>query len=233
MNEKQKTIVTMFDKIAPTYDIANRILSFGTDVSWRKEGIKKALELRNVKNPQILDVATGTGDMLVFWKKAIGEEGGVYAGVDPSVGMLEVAKQKVSFAFFYEGYAQKLPFEESKFDFLSISYGFRNVTEKEEAVCEFARVLKQNGRLLILEFAKNESTNPIRIAAQWYVKKVLPWLGGLISGNLSAYRYLPNSIEGFLTRNEIVSLLERNGFEVEVAKDFSFGISSSLIARKK
>ena len=84
-----------------------------------------------------------------------------------------------------------------------------------------------------MEFAKNESTNPIRIAAQWYVKKVLPWLGGLISGNLSAYRYLPNSIEGFLTRNEIVSLLERNGFEVEVAKDFSFGVSSLIIARKK
>lgn len=232
MNEKQKTIVGMFDKIAPTYDIANRILSFGTDISWRKEGIKKALTLGGVKKPQILDVATGTGDMLVFWKKAV-EDGAVYVGVDPSVGMLEVAKQKVSFASFHEGYAQKLPFENAKFDFLSISYGFRNVTEKEEAVQEFARVLKQNGRLLILEFAKNESKNPFRIAAQWYVKKVLPLLGGLISGNLSAYRYLPNSIEGFLTRTEIVRLLEKNGFEVEVAKDFSFGVSSLIIARKK
>jgi demethylmenaquinone methyltransferase/2-methoxy-6-polyprenyl-1,4-benzoquinol methylase len=232
MNEKQKTIVGMFDKIAPTYDIANRILSFGTDISWRKEGIKKALTLGGVKKPQILDVATGTGDMLVFWKKAV-EDGAVYVGVDPSVGMLEVAKQKVSFASFHEGYAQKLPFENAKFDFLSISYGFRNVTEKEEAVQEFARVLKQNGRLLILEFAKNESKNPFRIAAQWYVKKVLPLLGGLISGNLSAYRYLPNSIEGFLTRAEIVRLLEKNGFEVEIAKDFSFGVSSLIIARKK
>jgi demethylmenaquinone methyltransferase/2-methoxy-6-polyprenyl-1,4-benzoquinol methylase len=232
MNEKQQTIVGMFDKIAPTYDIANRILSFGTDISWRKEGIKKALMLGGIQNPQILDVATGTGDMLVFWKKAA-EGDASYTGVDPSVGMLEVAKQKVSFASFHEGYAQSLPFEDAKFDFLSISYGFRNVTEKEEAVIEFARVLKQNGRLLILEFAKNESKNPFLIAAQWYVKKVLPLLGGLISGNLSAYRYLPNSIEGFLTRNEIVALLEKNGFEAEVAKDFSFGVSSLIIARKK
>jgi len=231
MNEKQHAIVGMFDKIAPTYDIANRILSFGTDIGWRKEGIKKALTLGNSSNPQILDVATGTGDMLIFWQKAAKD--GVFTGVDPSVGMLEVARQKVSFAEFHEGYAQKLPFEDAKFDFLSISYGFRNVTEKEEAVREFARVLKPNGRLLILEFAKNESKNPFRIAAQWYVKKVLPWLGGLISGNLSAYRYLPNSIEGFLTRNEIVSMLEKNGFEVEVAKDFSFGVSSLIIARKK
>jgi demethylmenaquinone methyltransferase/2-methoxy-6-polyprenyl-1,4-benzoquinol methylase len=231
MNEKQHAIVGMFDKIAPTYDIANRILSFGTDISWRKEGIKKALELGNSQNPQILDVATGTGDMLIFWQKAAKD--GAFAGVDPSVGMLEVARQKVSFAEFHEGYAQKLPFEDAKFDFLSISYGFRNVTEKEEAVKEFARVLKPNGRLLILEFAKNESKNPFRIAAQWYVKKVLPWLGGLISGNLSAYRYLPNSIEGFLTRNEIVSMLEKNGFEAEVAKDFSFGVSSLIIAHKK
>ncbi len=232
MNEKQQTIVVMFDKIAPTYDIANRILSFGTDINWRKEGIKKALMLGGVQNPQILDVATGTGDMLVFWKRAIEGEA-AYTGVDPSVGMLEVAKQKVSFASFHEGYAQKLPFEDSKFDFLSISYGFRNVTEKEEAVREFARALKTNGRLLILEFAKNESKNPFRIAAQWYVKKVLPLLGGLISGNLSAYRYLPNSIEGFLTRGEIVAMLERNGFEAEIAKDFSFGVSSLIIARKK
>jgi demethylmenaquinone methyltransferase / 2-methoxy-6-polyprenyl-1,4-benzoquinol methylase len=232
MNEKQQTIVGMFDKIAPTYDIANRILSFGTDISWRKEGIKKALTLGGVQNPKILDVATGTGDMLVFWKKAVALDA-QYVGVDPSVGMLEVAKQKVSFAEFHEGYAQKLPFEDAKFDFLSISYGFRNVTEKEEAVQEFARVLKQNGRLLILEFAKNESKNPFRIAAQWYVKKVLPLLGGLISGNLSAYRYLPNSIEGFLTRSEICTMLERNGFEVEVAKDFSFGVSSLIIAKKK
>jgi SAM-dependent methyltransferase len=147
--------------------------------------------------------------------------------------MLEVAKQKVSFAEFHEGYAQKLPFEDGLFDFLSISYGFRNVTEKEEAVREFARVLKSGGRLLILEFAKNESKNPLRKAAQWYVKKVLPWLGGIISGNLSAYRYLPNSIEGFLTRGEIVAMLERNGFEAEVAKDFSFGVSSLVIAKKK
>lgn len=232
MNEKQQTIVRMFDKIAPTYDVANRILSFGTDISWRKEGIKKALELGSSSNPQILDVATGTGDMLVFWKKAVVGDAS-YVGVDPSVGMLEIAKQKVSFGQFHEGYAQKLPFEAAKFDFLSISYGFRNVTEKEEAVVEFARVLKSNGRLLMLEFAKNESKNPFRIAAQWYVKKVLPWLGGIISGNLSAYRYLPNSIEGFLTRAEISAMLERNGFEVEVAKDFSFGVSSLIIARKK
>lgn len=232
MNEKQSTIVAMFDKIAPTYDIANRILSFGTDISWRKEGIRRALELNGSENPDILDVATGTGDMLIYWKKALGDKGS-FVGVDPSVGMLGGARQKVSFASFYEGYAQKLPFDDLAFDFLSISYGFRNVTEKEDALKEFARVLKKGGVLLILEFAKNESKNPFRVAAQWYVKKALPWLGGLISGNLAAYRYLPNSIEGFLTRREIEGMLDKNGFEVRVAKDFSFGVSSLIVAKKR
>lgn len=170
MNEKQQTIVGMFDKIAPTYDIANRILSFGTDISWRKEGIKKALELGNSVGPHILDVATGTGDMLIFWNKAV-QGDAFYVGVDPSVGMLEVAKQKVSFAEFHEGYAQKLPFEDGLFDFLSISYGFRNVTEKEEAVREFARVLKSGGRLLILRICKKRVKKPAPQSGAMVCKK--------------------------------------------------------------
>lgn len=235
MNEKQSKIISMFNDIAPTYDTANRILSFGTDISWRKLACRKSLELSNSDSLIIVDMATGTGDMLIFWqkiadkmKKAIKQK----IGVDPAENMLALAKQKVHDAQFKIGMAQLIPLDTASSDIVSISYGFRNVVEKEAGVREFARVLKSGGLFCMLEFTKDESKSPLNKLAQWYVRKILPVLGGLISGNMSAYKYLPDSIDSFLTRREIEELLCANGFSLEYSKDFSFGISSLVIARK-
>jgi len=129
--EKQDKIVHMFDDIASTYDLANRVLSMGIDIQWRKKGCDKAFEILDTKElEQITDVATGTGDLLIYWKEQA-KKNDVniqnYVGIDPSVGMLEVAKKKVDFAEFIEGKAQALPIDDESTNVISISYGIRNV----------------------------------------------------------------------------------------------------------
>ena len=139
--QKQEKIVEMFDDIASTYDLANRVLSFGIDVVWRKKGCNIAFDLLNKKQiEQVTDVATGTGDLLIHWKNEANKRGieiEKFVGVDPSVGMLEVAKKKVDFATFVEGKAQELPLENESSEIISISYGIRNVVDRKEALEEF------------------------------------------------------------------------------------------------
>lgn len=235
--EKQDKIVGMFDDIASTYDLANRVLSFGIDKQWRKKGCNKAYDILGEKNlSQITDVATGTGDLLMYWKdiaKNRGIEVEKFVGVDPSVGMLEVAKTKVDFAEFIEGKAQKLPIEDEKTDVISISYGIRNVVDRVEALQEFYRALKPNGIVVILEFTKQNRSGVIDKIVDFGMKNVLPRVGGLISKNYEAYKYLPDSIEEFLTTEMLAKELEEAGFEMKYTKSFSMGISTLLVAQKR
>jgi len=235
--EKQEKIVTMFDDIASTYDLANRVLSFGIDIQWRKKGCDKAFEILDKKLlTQITDVATGTGDLLIYWKeqaKKNGVEIEKYVGVDPSVGMLDVARKKVDFAEFIEGKAQKLPLADESTDVISISYGIRNVVDRVEALQEFYRALKSNGIVMILEFTKQDRSGVVDKIVDFGMKKVLPRVGGLISKNYEAYKYLPDSIEEFLTTDMLAKELEEAGFEMKYIKSFSMGISTLLIAQKK
>lgn len=235
--EKQEKIVTMFDDIASTYDKANRVLSMGIDIQWRKKGCDKAFEILNTKHlEQITDVATGTGDLLIYWKeqaKKAGVQIDKYVGIDPSVGMLDVAKGKVDFAVFIEGKAQKLPIEDESSDVISISYGIRNVVDRVEALEEFYRVLKPKGIVVILEFTKQERAGMMDKIVDFGMKKVLPKIGGFISKNYEAYQYLPESIEEFLTTEMLEKELESVGFEMKYTKSFSMGISTLLVAQKK
>jgi demethylmenaquinone methyltransferase/2-methoxy-6-polyprenyl-1,4-benzoquinol methylase len=179
--EKQEKIVTMFDDIASTYDKANRVLSMGIDIQWRKQGCDKAFEiLGQSKLEQITDVATGTGDLLIYWdeqakKNAVKVD--KYVGIDPSVGMLEVAKEKVDFAEFIVGKAQELPIEDESTDVISISYGIRNVVDRMEALHEFYRALKPNGIVVILEFTKQDRSSFIDKMVDFGMKNVLPRVG--------------------------------------------------------
>ena len=234
--EKQEKIVTMFDEIASTYDLANRVLSFGIDIQWRKKGCDKAFEILGKKTlTQITDVATGTGDLLIYWKEQA-KKNGVdienYVGIDPSVGMLEVARKKVDFAQFIEGRAQDLPIEDESTDVISISYGIRNVVDRVEALQEFNRVLKPHGIVVILEFTKQDRNGMLDKVVDFGMKKVLPRIGGLISKNYEAYKYLPESIEEFLTTEMLAKELEDAGFEMKYVKSFSMGISTLLVAQK-
>ena len=234
--EKQDKIVGMFDDIASTYDRANRVLSMGIDIQWRKKGCDKAFEILGRKElGQVTDVATGTGDLLIYWKEQAKKNGidiEKYVGVDPSVGMLEVAKKKVDFAEFIEGKAQELPIEDESTNVISISYGIRNVVDRVEALQEFYRALKPNGIVMILEFTKQDRSGVVEKVVDFGMKKVLPKIGGFISKNYEAYQYLPESIEEFLTTKMLEEELREAGFEMKYTESFSMGISTLLVAQK-
>jgi demethylmenaquinone methyltransferase/2-methoxy-6-polyprenyl-1,4-benzoquinol methylase len=234
--EKQDKIVGMFDDIASTYDLANRVLSMGIDKQWRRKGCDRAFDILDNKNiDQITDVACGTGDLLLFWKEYADKHGVVvkkFVGVDPSVGMLEVARKKIDFAQFLEGKAQELPVEDNSTEIISISYGIRNVVDRVEALHEFYRALKPGGIVVILEFTKQDRSGIIDKIVDFGMKNILPRIGGLISKNYEAYKYLPDSIEEFLTTDMLAHELEDVGLEMKYTKSFSMGISTLLIAQK-
>ena len=233
---KQEKIVSMFDDIAGTYDITNRVLSMGIDKSWRNKACNLAYSFYEKDEiPKIVDVACGTGDMIAYWKKTAITNGinlGNVVGVDPSVGMMEVAKKKLPDVEFIEAGAASMPIESDSADMISISYGIRNVVQRQEAFDEFARVLKKDGLVVISEFTKNEKTNPLDYLTDFYMNKILPVLGGLISRNKEAYTYLPNSIDEFLTTDNLCKELKQAGLEPIHVKAFSMNISTLIIAKK-
>lgn len=235
--DKQSKIVSMFDNIAPTYDTANRVMSMGVDKSWRKKACDLAYQYASKDSlDKIVDVACGTGDMMNFWKSRavhLGIAVGDIVGVDPSVGMVDVAREKFPKFTYHIAKATEIPLEDATTDILSITYGIRNVVERKEALDEFNRVLKQNGLVVILEFMKNENPSLLGRIRDFYMNKILPKIGGFISKNLEAYEYLPNSIEDFSTVANMQKELEAAGFEMLYTKSFSMDISTLLIARKK
>ncbi|MEK6660233.1 MAG: bifunctional demethylmenaquinone methyltransferase/2-methoxy-6-polyprenyl-1,4-benzoquinol methylase UbiE [Campylobacterota bacterium] len=235
--EKQEKIVSMFDNIAPTYDTANRVMSMGVDKSWRRKACDLAYGFYAQDSiDKIVDVACGTGDMMDFWKKRSETNGiavGEIIGVDPSKGMVAVAREKFPKFNYHISKATEIPLQDCSADILSITYGIRYVVEREAALREFNRVLKQGGLVVILEFMKNENPSMLGKIRDFYMNKVLPKIGGFISNNLEAYEYLPNSIEDFSTVENMKKELETAGFEIIYAKSFSMDISTLLIARKK
>jgi demethylmenaquinone methyltransferase/2-methoxy-6-polyprenyl-1,4-benzoquinol methylase len=235
--DKQEKIVSMFDDIAPTYDTANRVMSMGVDISWRKKACDLAFEMYGKeKIERITDVACGTGDMMGFWKKQAqksGVEVEELVGVDPSTGMLEVAKEKFPEFTYHTAKATQIPLPNSSSDIISITYGIRNVMERQEALYEFNRVLKQGGLVVILEFMKDENKNILKKLRDVYLHKILPYVGGMISKNLEAYTYLPNSIENFVTIQGMHQELDKAGFDIMYTQSFSMDISTLIIAKKR
>ncbi len=235
--DKQNKIVSMFDDIAPTYDTANRVMSMGVDKSWRRKACDLAYEFYGKNSiDRIIDVACGTGDMMDFWRSRA-EKANILVkeivGVDPSVGMVDVARIKYPTFNYHISKATEIPLEDASADFLSITYGIRNVVERKEALDEFNRVLKKDGLVVILEFMKNENPSALGKVRDFYMNKILPKVGGAISKNLEAYEYLPNSIEDFSTVANMQNELENAGFEMLYTQSFSMDISTLLIARKK
>ena len=233
--EKQEKIVEMFNEIAPTYDKANRVISFGVDVSWRKKAVRAVLKKFKNQNIKIVDVACGTGDMMGTWANLAGDFSvkiDEIIGIDPSTGMLEVAKEKFKDFKFITASATETTLQSGSADILSISYGIRNVVELDKALVEFNRVLKIGGYLVVLEFTKSSKKSLVFRARDFYVNKILPSLGGFVSKNKEAYEYLPNSIGNFLDTAEFKQKLENSGFEVEISKGFSFDVTTLFVAKK-
>lgn len=233
--QKQEKIVDMFNQIAPTYDVANRVLSLGVDVSWRKFACRYMLEIFKNKSINIVDVACGTGDMMGLWSE-ISKEFGVeiksLTGIDPSSGMLKEARVKFPNFKFIEAYAGNTTLASGEAQILSISYGIRNVVERKAALREFNRVLALNGYVVVLEFTKRQKKGLITSLRDFYLSKILPSIGGFISKNKEAYEYLPSSIENFLDAKSFCDELVEAGFEIELCKGFSMDISTLFIAKK-
>jgi len=236
-DQKQEKIVSMFDDIAPTYDTANRVMSMGVDISWRKKACDLSFKYYGHKDiDKIVDVACGTGDMMGFWKKQAQKANiniSELVGVDPSNGMVDVARKKFPDFNYHISKATEVPLDNSSADILSITYGIRNVMQRQEAFYEFNRVLKKDGLVVILEFMKDENKNILKKLRDVYMHKILPYVGGAISKNLEAYTYLPDSIENFVTIQGMQKELEIAGFEMIHTQSFSMDISTLLIARKK
>ncbi len=230
----QEKIVKMFDSISKSYDLVNRVLTFGIDRRWRRKSIKNVFSLLNNRNLKVVDVACGTGDMIEIWKneskkRKINIE--IY-GVDPSEGMLKIAKKRFPEITFYKDFADNLPFDEKSIDAISISFGIRNVVDFDSAIKEFYRVLKNNGILIILEFTKAEKNHKLRELIDFYSNNVLPKIGGILSKNKEAYEYLPKSIDRFYTPSEMIQKIENFGFKLKNFTSFNLGQVSLFIFQK-
>ncbi|WP_187881480.1 bifunctional demethylmenaquinone methyltransferase/2-methoxy-6-polyprenyl-1,4-benzoquinol methylase UbiE [Helicobacter pylori] len=235
---KQEKIINMFDDIASSYDQANRLMSFGLDIKWRQRACEHAfLFLENKKALRLVDVACGTGDMLVAWQKSAlncGIEFKECLGIDPSNNMLALAEKKLeNKASFIQAQAKDLKgVGNSSVDILSIAYGLRNIVERQEALKEFFRVLKPRGVLVILEFLKKDNPTWLDKISGFYTNKVLPLVGGAISKNYGAYSYLPQSIEGFLSLESLKHELKNAGFEILRTEDSIAQISTTMLVKK-
>ena len=221
LSEKNKRISEMFSSIAPTYDFLNHFLSFNIDKLWRK----KAVSL--LAGESVLDVATGTGDVALQINKTNRFKS--ITAVDVSRGMLDIAikKSKDSGADnikFICAPAEALPFDDESFDNVIIAFGIRNIPDRIGALYEFKRVLKKNGRLVILEFNKPVS-KVFNEIYNVYSNHILPFFGRVISHNDKAYDYLPNSIKNFPDVEFLKKSMERVGFREVYYFPLTFGIS--------
>lgn len=217
----------MFDQISPSYDRVNRILSFGMDKSWRNSLAK---ELPSKPNLKILDLATGTGDQVIALLNSKASITSV-TGIDLSGEMLAIARTKITTkAEFFRADAQKLPFQANNFDAASFSFGIRNVPSPLTSLQEIHRVLKPKGRCLILEFSL--PPKPIAPFFLFYLRHILPRLGGILSKNHAAYRYLNQTIESFPCGKEFCLLMKQAGFSRIRAVPLALGAVSLYIGDK-
>lgn len=216
--DKREAVREMFADIAPSYDVLNSLMSFRLHKRWRSLGVK-ALNLK--PGDDVLDVCCGTGDFLLPLRKAVGSEGTV-TGLDFCQPMLDIAKTKVhGEAELHLGDACSLPFTDSKYDAVTVGWGLRNVPDIQAALKQAFRVLKPGGRFISLDMAKPKSGFVGGIAA-FSFKKIVPALGSMF-GKTKAYKYLPESTERFLSREQMDEALRTAGFTEVWHRDFFFG----------
>ncbi len=229
---KKEQVAQMFDSISGGYDNLNRVISFGIDVKWRK----KVLQLIAEKNPKnILDIATGTGDMAILLTKTVASK---IVGLDISEGMLEVGRKKIEAQHLSEkiemlyGDSEKMPFEDSSFDAITVCFGIRNFESLEKGLSEILRVLKPNGRFVILETSVPEKT-PFKQGYNFYSKNVLPLIGKMFSKDNVAYGYLSESAAAFPYGEKLNNILRKIGFIDVAAMPQTFGVATIYSASKK
>lgn len=224
VTDKRRRVRDMFAAIAPSYDLNNRIHSLWMDQRWRR----KAVDIANVKSTDhVVDVACGTGDLTLCFVEAKAQ---AVIGIDFTYEMLPLACAKSTLRNpqfeipFLNGDAQALPLPDTSADIVSIAFGIRNVQDPLVAFKEFRRVLKPGGRLIVLEFSL--PTNPVlRGLYNFYFKQILPRTATLISGDKTgAYKYLPQSVNTFISRQQMVDLMTEAGFSDVKQFSMTFGV---------
>lgn len=214
----------MFDGIAPRYDLLNALLSLGVDRAWRRQAVRAAV---SGAPERILDVATGTADLALALARS--RPDARVTGVDFAAGMLRVGREKAVRAGVEVSLevadGTSLPYPDASFDAVTIAYGLRNFEDVDAGLVEFRRVLAPGGRLVVLEFPPPPE-GPFGRLFRAYFTRVVPALGGLISGDPSAYAYLPASVLAFPEPEALARRLEAAGFEHVTWTPQTFGISA-------
>jgi demethylmenaquinone methyltransferase/2-methoxy-6-polyprenyl-1,4-benzoquinol methylase len=226
---KKKESWHMFNRIARRYDVLNRLLSGRQDVRWRQ---KCAEQLPDDKPITVLDLATGTGDLL---RQLIKDRPNIKIaiGLDPAIDMLCIGQKKLSpyGGQMLHGDAQAISLKNETADVITMAFGIRNVPDINAAFTEMYRVLKPDGRALILEFSLPDNRF-IRTVYLIYFRHVLPFIGGLISGDRAAYKYLNQTVEDFPYGEAFCKRLEHAGFQKVTAAPLTFGIATLYSAAK-
>jgi demethylmenaquinone methyltransferase/2-methoxy-6-polyprenyl-1,4-benzoquinol methylase len=228
-----ESIRNLFNNIAPTYDFLNHLLSMGRDFYWRKKSVQ---ELKGLEG-WILDMATGTGDVAIEIIHQNGDHRKVF-GLDFSEPMIKRARRKV----LGKGLSQKialslgdalsLPFRDNTFHASIVAFGLRNIVEKEQALSEIVRVIKKGGKVIILEFTF-PNKGLMRKIYPIYFQRVLPRIGGFVSGDQGAYAYLPESVFRFSSIENYEEIMRKVGLENVSSQSLTGGVASVISGIKK
>ena len=221
-----QTVNQFFSSIAPEYDLANRVMSSGVDILWRRYLARRVSASRP---EQLLDLATGSGDVAFTLAKRVRTAKRIL-GMDFCQPMLDVAETKKPdrpghhLITFQQGDCLNLPLEDNAFDVITIAFGLRNLEDRHRGLTEMKRVLRPGGRLLVLEFTQPDRW--IRSLYYWYLKRIIPKLSGKITGHEDAYQYLSSSIEQFPEKAALTRELKQAGFTNIRAKGLTFSIAA-------
>jgi demethylmenaquinone methyltransferase / 2-methoxy-6-polyprenyl-1,4-benzoquinol methylase len=230
--EQAQRVREMFAAIATRYDLLNHLLSGNVDRRWRRLVVRTMAADLPVGNARILDVACGTGDLSLALLAGTNAE---VVGLDFCRPMLDIAAAKSSKSGsaipFVEGDALRLPFRDRSFDGVSIAFGLRNLASLEDGLSELLRILRPGGTVAVLEFSKPQ-TRIFRPFFRFYFTKVLPLLGGLISGSQSAYEYLPESVSRFPDQIALAALMKETGFIEVTFQNLTGGIAALHVGRR-
>ena len=230
-NDKAEQVKEVFDSVAPKYDLMNDVLSFGMHRLWKRFAVKKADIEPGMK---VLDLAAGTADLSLKFADQVGPEGTVWT-TDINRSMLSLGAQRMKQAGFKTPVAQcdceQLPFPDNQFHVVMVSFGLRNMTHKDRALAEMARVCRPGGKVMVLEFSKVYRW--LAPFYDFYSFRLMPWLGGKISGDSESYRYLPESIRMHPDQATLGMMMEEAGLEQVHWHNLTFGICALHIGRKK
>ena len=228
------TVQHMFDEIAPTYDRANHLVSLGLDRMWWRRAARKFRPVLARPEAEILDLCCGTGDMTAALLRYRPEATSAHpiTGLDFSARMLSIARRKhpQSRVVFVEGDAMNLPYPDNSLDLITAAFGFRNLSNYAGGLAEIHRVLRPGGEFGILEC--NQPGGLVGVLYSLYFKRILPLLGGLISGQPAAYRYLPASVERFPRPPQMLALIRETGFAGASWTSYTLGTAGLYRATK-